>query len=108
LTEVFPRPLSFPNLGNTRELLTLTAGTARSRVLAALACMAEGSYDTATSFHLTHAVGAEITALAGRCGREVVPCFWQRGGPQELARDSERLSNRAFLDPQDCIEEIMG
>ena len=30
----------------------------------------------------------EIIATAGRSGRDVVPCFWQRGGPLRLASDT--------------------
>jgi hypothetical protein len=29
-----------------------------------------------------------IIILAGQCGREVVPCRWQRGGPLRQASDS--------------------
>jgi hypothetical protein len=36
---------------------------------------------------LTPRVPSEIIVTAGRSGREVVPCFWQRGGPLRLAND---------------------
>ena len=36
---------------------------------------------------MTPCLTAEIISSAGRCGRDVVPCFWQRPGPLRLASD---------------------
>ena len=48
---------------------------------------------------MTPALAAEIIASAGRCGRDVVPCFWQRPGPLRLASDKvvdgEHFATRA-------------
>jgi DNA replication protein DnaC len=43
--------------------------------------------------HLTLAGTSEIIATAGRSGRDVVPCFWQRGGPLGLANDTARVAD---------------
>jgi hypothetical protein len=37
---------------------------------------------------LTPTNPSEIIVTAGRSGLDVVPCFWQRGGPLRLANDN--------------------
>ncbi len=37
--------------------------------------------------YLTPRTPSEIIVTVGRSGRDVVPCFWQRGGPLRLAND---------------------
>ncbi len=53
---------------------------------------------------------------AGRRGHEVVPCFWQQGGPLRLASDNTRLywwgsqHRKAWMVEQGCraVEVVDG
>ena len=45
--------------------------------------------------HLTHRPAAENITPAGQRGRDVVPCFWQQGGPIGLASDTKVMARQA-------------